>query len=231
MTTNNNTASLLSCSLLVWSLFVFFAHDADGFIHSVGRGSLPQQKYAAGAVTTTGVLPSLVSSSNGVVSSASSSALALASDFGSAMPEKPEQSLEEKLQQSAYDFIATMENALSDTPEIAPPELALLKAARKNPNSTVADLTKLVYELMIERAMLYDEDTDTGALTLTQFTDLPNNLDIPEVKQEFAFLYTYGMNLLKREMLDSDTVKAIVVTRLIKRTGLTPEEFDTWLGY
>merc|ERR1711865_1306896 len=180
---------------------------------------------------TTGVLPSSVSSSNGVVSSSSSSALALASDFGPAMPEKPEQSLEEKLQHSAYEFIASMENALSDTPEIAPPELAWLKAARKNPNSTVADLTKLVYELMIERAMLYDEDTDTGALTLTQFTDLPNNLDIPEVKKEFAFLYTYGMNLMKREMLDSDTVKAIVVTRLIKRTGLTPEEFDTWLGY
>ena len=198
--TNNNAASLLSCFFLVGPLFLLLAHDADGFIHSVGLDKTTNE-YAGGVVTVT---------TKNVVVSSSSSALIVASDFGWAMPDKPEQSLEEKLQQSAYDFIASMENAL-------------LKAARNNPDSTVADLTKLVYELMIER--------DMGALTLTQFTDLPNNLDIPEVKQEFAFLYTYGMNLLKREMLDSDTVKAIVVTRLIKRTGLTPEEFDTWLGY
>ena len=78
--------------------------------------------------------------------------------------------------------------------------------------------------------MLYDVDAETGNLTPTQF-DIKNNLDIPEVKAEFSHLYKYGMELIKRGMIDIETVKQTVKERLIKRTGLTPQEFDEWLGY
>merc|ERR1740130_926979 len=122
------------------------------------------------------------------------------------MPEKPEITLEEKMNQSADDFIENMTNASSE-------------------------ITVKVYDLMIERAMLYDEDPDTGSLSPTGFDDIPNNLDIPEVKKEFKHLYAYGMNLMKKGFLDGEALKETVVERLVKRTGLTPEEFDTWLGY
>ncbi|KAL3919230.1 MAG: hypothetical protein SGILL_003859, partial [Bacillariaceae sp.] len=95
------------------------------------------------------------------------------SDFGSAMPEKPEISLEERMNESADDFIANFESQLGDTE--APPELQALKKAREQ-NAPVEDVTLKVYELMIERGMRYDEDPDSGALTPTDF-DIPNNLD------------------------------------------------------
>lgn len=82
----------------------------------------------------------------------------------------------------------------------------------------------------IEQGMMYDVDADTGVLTPTQF-DIKNNLDIPEVKAEFKHLYTYGMELIKRGMIDLETAKECVKTRLIERTGLSPEEFDEWLGF
>ena len=87
-----------------------------------------------------------------------------------------------------------------------------------------------IYELMIESGMVYDQDPETGILTPTNF-DIKNNLDIPEVKAEFAYLYKYGMNLCLTSILEVDEVKDIVKKRLIERTGLTPEEFDSWLGY
>ena len=78
--------------------------------------------------------------------------------------------------------------------------------------------------------MTYDIDPDTGRLTPTQF-DIKENLDIPEVKKEFKHLYSYGMELIKRGLIDLDSCKDIVEKRLIERTGLSPEEFDKWLGY
>jgi hypothetical protein len=142
------------------------------------------------------------------------------------MPDKPLLSLEERMNQSADDFIANMESVLGNTE--APPELLALKKAREE-GAGVSEITLKVYELMIERGMRYDENPD-GGLTPTDF-DIPNNLDVPEVKAEFAHLYKYGMMLMERGMLTADEVKTTVIERLIKRTGLSPEEFDTWLGY
>ena len=133
--------------------------------------------------------------------------------------------MEEKMNQSADDFLENMDNALADK-STAPPELAALKDARKA-NTPASEIK--VYDLMIERAMLFDEDPDTASLTPTGF-DIPNNLDVPEVIEEFKHLYSYGMMLMNKGLLDGEVLKETVVERLIKRTGLSPEEFDKWLG-
>jgi hypothetical protein len=150
------------------------------------------------------------------------------SDFASAMPSKPVLSVEEKMRQSADTFIETMTNSLGQGVE-APPELVALREARESDAST-QDLAMRIYELMIERGMRYDEEADTGTLTPTEF-DVKSNLDIKEVKDEFAYLYKYGMMLVEQGLLDVDQVKSAVQERLIARTGLAPEEFDAWLGY
>ena len=93
-----------------------------------------------------------------------------------------------------------------------------------------SELTLKIYELMIERGMLYDEDPDFGTLTPTEF-NIKENLDVQEVKDEFGHLYKYGMTLMNKGLLTADEVKTTVLERLIKRTGLSPEEFDKWLGY
>ena len=151
------------------------------------------------------------------------------SDFGTAMPEKPKQTLLEKLNESATNFIVTLESRLANGVE-APPELQQLRSARDSSDTTEKELVKLIYELMIEQGMCYDEDAETGKLSPTDF-DIPNNLEVPEVKQEFSHLYKYGMGLVQQNLMDVDTCKSIVETRLIKRTGLTPQKFDEWLGY
>lgn len=136
--------------------------------------------------------------------------------------------MEERIFQSADEFIEAMDNAFTDK-SMAPPELEILREARKA-NADPKEMTVKIYDLMIERAMCYDEDPDTGALTPTGF-DIPNNLDVPEVKKEFSHLYSYGMMLMNKGMLDGEVLKGIVIERLIKRTELSPEEFDKWLGY
>ncbi len=150
------------------------------------------------------------------------------SDFTTAMPDKPEQSMKEKLMESATTFILDIEARLADGVD-PPPEVQTLKEAR-DADSDESTLALRIYELMIEQGMTYDVDAETGKLSPTQF-DIKNNLDIPEVKAEFAHLYQYGMQLIARDLLDVDVAKDCVKTRLIERTGKTPEEFDEWLGY
>ena len=76
------------------------------------------------------------------------------------MPAKPELSMEEKMMQAADETVETITNALGEGVE-EPPELGALRDARKNGAST-QELALKVYELMIERGMLYDEEYETG---------------------------------------------------------------------
>lgn len=153
------------------------------------------------------------------------------SDFASAMPEKPEQSLRERLEDSATQMLADLEARLGEGVD-QPPEADALREARdadaeEGDEKTIA---LRIYELMIEQGMTYDIDAETGRLSPTQF-DIKNNLDVPEVKREFQQLYAYGMQMISRGLIDMETCKGVVMKRLIDRTGLSPEEFDKWLGY
>ncbi len=150
------------------------------------------------------------------------------SDFSSAMPDKPELSFQEQMSESATTFIADIESRLTEGVS-PPPELEELRAAR-DADADASELALKIYILLIEQGMLYDSDPDTGKLAYTNF-DIKANLDIPEVKQEFAYLYRYGMGLIAKGVVDIDLIKEEVKKRLIERTGLSPEEFDSWLGY
>jgi len=149
------------------------------------------------------------------------------SDFGSAMPAKPQQTLAEKLIESATGYLTTIESQLGEGVE-PPPEIGALRSARDSGDPK--KITSCMYELMIETGMTFDQDPDTGTLTPTEW-DIKENLDAEEVKKEFGFLYGYGMKLIKQGLLDIDTAKDIIKRKLIERTGKTPEEFDAWLGY
>jgi hypothetical protein len=150
------------------------------------------------------------------------------SDFASAMPEKPKLTYQEQMVESATTFIADLESRLKEG-VAPPPELEELRQAR-DAGVDASELAAKIYILLIEQGMLYDQDPDDGSLSPTNF-DIKANLDVPEVKQEFAYLYKYGMSLISKGVVDMEIIKDIVVERLIKRTGLTPEEFDAWLGY
>lgn len=151
------------------------------------------------------------------------------SDFASAMPEAPQKSLREFLEEAADKTISTVSGSLGDGVE-AVPELEALRKVRADDSASDEALSLGIYELMIERGMTYDEDPDNGTLTPTDF-DIKANLDVPEVKEEFSYLYRYGMSLISKGLASTDGIKDIVEKRLIARTGKTPEEFDAWLGF
>jgi hypothetical protein len=110
-------------------------------------------------------------------------------------------------------------------------EMKALQQAIDDPSSSASLLSQRIYELLIEKGMRYDLDTDTGALTKTQFSDLTELLDNRAVKNEFFRLYSFGMQAAATGVLDVETVKSIVEDRLVSRTGLSPLEFDKWLGF
>lgn len=150
------------------------------------------------------------------------------SDFASAMPEKPVLSFQEQMTESATTFMVDLESRLGEGVSV-PTEFDELKAARDG-KADPCELASKIYVLLIEQGMLYDQSPEDGTLTPTNFI-IKENLEIPEVKEEFSYLYKYGMSLIAKEVVDVDTIKGIVKDRLIKRTGLSPEEFDSWLGY
>mmetsp|Transcript_27401 Transcript_27401/g.55980 ORF Transcript_27401/g.55980 Transcript_27401/m.55980 type:complete len:215 (+) Transcript_27401:166-810(+) len=208
-------------------LFIAAVSTVSSFTDSFSMMPLLQRQYSPSASSS--VFKSN-SSSAFQTHHASTTALQMSDfDFPSAMPEKPQQTMREKLEDSATTFIADITARLGEGVE-PPPELEALQAARDEEGGDAPTLALKIYELMIEQGMRYDVDPDNGKLTPTQF-DIKNNLDIPEVKAEFDHLYKYGMELIRRGMLDIDVAKETVKEKLIKRTGLTPEEFDEWLGY
>ena len=68
-------------------------------------------------------------------------------DFPSAMPAKPQQTMKEKLEDSATSFIADLTARLGDGVD-PPPEMAALKEARDS-DSDENTLALRIYELMI----------------------------------------------------------------------------------
>ena len=132
----------------------------------------------------------------------------------------------------ATDLLESMKDGLakgSYTDEIV--EMKALQEAIDDPSSSSSLLSQRIYELLIEKGMRFDFDPDTGALTETQFSDLTQLLDNRAVKNEFFRLYSFGMQAAMTGVLDSETVKSIVEERLVSRTGLSPIEFDAWLGF
>lgn len=181
--------------------------------------------------------PAFLSCSDGISSFKNSAprgrrrtSVSMESDFASAMPEKPQMSLEDRLVKSAGEFVDNVRGNLGEGVD-EPPELIALEKAYKEDKIDTESLAIRIYELMIEAGMLYDRDPDTGTMTPTGFSDLKNMLDVPEVKAEFQYLYQYGMNLISTGVATVDSIKEVVKERLIERTGLTPEKFDEWLGY
>ena len=89
----------------------------------------------------------IVRQSSSKVSSSTTSLRMSDFDFPSAMPAKPQQTMKEKLEDSATSFIADLTARLGDGVD-PPPEMAALKEAR-DADSDENTLALRIYELMI----------------------------------------------------------------------------------
>lgn len=181
------------------------------------------------------------------------------SDFVSTFLPNVNMTYAERIVKQADDFCRQVRGSLGPNVE-GPPELLVLEqaveesfpptmttttttgddsVAKKDKDDNKAEmdhskrLARLMYELMIECGLQFDKDPDTGIMTPTQFDNafIQENLDLPEIKDEFFHLYTYGLQLISMNVLTLDEVRDIAQTRIIPRSGLDPPAFDAWLGF
>lgn len=131
-------------------LFVAAASTVSSFTGSfLMMPLLRQQQYSPSA--SSAFFKSNLSSAS-QTRHASTTALQMSDfDFPSAMPEKPKQTMREKLEDSATTFIADITARLGEGVE-PPPELEALKAARDEEGGDVPTLALKIYELMIGKA-------------------------------------------------------------------------------
>jgi len=134
--------------------------------------------------------------------------------------------VEEAFEQAAKQYLEEIGSCLGPgmTP---PPEFEAVKNALDN-GEKMTVLAARMYDLMCEQGMIYDKVD--GVLVPTE-VNYKTDYDKPEVKTKVGYIYQYGINLIKRGIIEVDDVKSSVKERLIARVGLTPEEFDEWLGY
>lgn len=122
---------------LYLSFFAMSAASVGAFTTSVLQQCHPHSTAAS---------PSIY---HATTSSSSTTALAMSDfDFPSAMPAKPDQTMKEKLEDSATQFIADLTARLADGVE-PPVEMEALRVARDAEDSDEKILATRIYELMI----------------------------------------------------------------------------------
>ena len=218
-------------TLLLWTMTttttLFLAQAFGPLTTTTNRGSTTSSTSRVQSPIRTALVGSRTTSTT--TSSQRWLANSMESDFASAFPTAVNRTFAERILQQGDDFVRQVRGSLaSDVAE--PPELLALEEAVESNSQDVPHLSQCMYELMIECGLQYDKDPETGIMTPTQF-DIPQNLNVPEVKKEFFHLYTYGMQLISMNLLTMDQVKTIAQERIIPRTGLEPQAFDEWLGF
>ena len=53
---------------------------------------------------------------------------------------------------------------------------------------------------------------------------------VPEVKQQFQYLYQYGFSLFAQGLLTEESLPRVVQSELCDRLGMDGEAFEAWLG-
>ena len=57
-----------------------------------------------------------------------------------------------------------------------------------------------------------------------------SNTDDEKVREKMAYIYQYGISMLKRGYISQDALMDAVLTKIASRVGMTGEQFDQWLA-
>ena len=109
--------------------------------------------------------------------------------------------------------------------DVDPPSTLLpLKSSisEGDPNAISAAL----YTLMVEQAL--DYDVNDGQLFKTKL-DITNKED-DAVKEKLMYIYSYGITMFKRGLIQQEPLQQIVEERIAKRVGLDGPGLDQWLN-
>jgi len=111
------------------------------------------------------------------------------------------------------------------SPDVEPPKSMLpLKEAISGGDTLV--IGAALYDMLIEQTLDYDVTEEKKMVASTRDY---SKTDDPLVKEKIGYVYTYGINMLKRGLIAEDAVRDIVVGKICSRVGMDGAELDQWL--
>ena len=114
-----------------------------------------------------------------------------------------------------------------EPPVIFPWEYVELESA-VNDHAPPETLAQLIYMLMCEVAIRYDESPDGKVLTPTVY-DLKRDKNVPEVKERLQRVYRYGLSMLLNGGIGEEDLKTFVLDRLGGAVGLGIDGLNKYL--
>merc|ERR1712196_406016 len=90
-----------------------------------------------------------------------------------------------------------------------------------------AKITENLYMLLIDQQLNYDMNAEDKLV--------PTKLDFSKkedatVFQKINYVYSYGINMLKRGMIDREPLTRIVEEKIAKKVGMDGKALDEWLS-
>ena len=83
--------------------------------------------------------------------------------------------------------------------------------------------------LLVDQALDYDTLETDGQVVLVPTSVDYTNLEDPRIKDKMKYVYTYGIGMYTRGMMEAEQLKAIVLERLAGRIGMDGPAFDRYL--
>ena len=130
---------------------------------------------------------------------------------------------------AASEHASKMKKALAPGSKVAALD-ALEKCVADGGSKT--DIGEKMFALLCyQTCFIRVEGEGTGSATLVP--DEENaclDPSVPEVKQQFQYLYQYGFSLFAQGLLTEESLPRVVQSELCDRLGMDGEAFEAWLG-
>jgi len=86
-----------------------------------------------------------------------------------------------------------------------------------------------IYLLLVDQSLDYDTVEEGDLVSMVPTTVDYYNTEDPRVKDKMRYVYSYGISMFKRGMIDGEHLKSIVLEKLAGRIGMDGPTFDQYL--
>ena len=108
-----------------------------------------------------------------------------------------------------------------------PPSLMQLKVSLTEEDE--AAMRTNIYLLLVDQSLDYDTVEKDGMVVLVPTVVDYMNAEDPVVKEKMKYVYSYGIQMYKRGIIEAEQLKKIVLDRLAGRIGMDGPTFDRYL--
>eukprot|EP00322_Chrysochromulina_rotalis_P020840 CAMPEP_0115866124 /NCGR_PEP_ID=MMETSP0287-20121206/20086_1 /TAXON_ID=412157 /ORGANISM="Chrysochromulina rotalis, Strain UIO044" /LENGTH=177 /DNA_ID=CAMNT_0003320679 /DNA_START=14 /DNA_END=547 /DNA_ORIENTATION=+ len=121
---------------------------------------------------------------------------------------------------------AAIDNLIGMLADDVDPPKTLMPLKNTISEGTPGEISAALYEVMVEQAL--DYDVKEGKLFKTEVDY--SNKDDDRVREKMAYIYSYGITMYKRGLIEPEPLQRIVVNKIAARIGLDGPGLDQWLN-